>query len=308
MKNKIIVKDNSAILQLQNIQIEYSDPKIETFNSYRIKDEKDIMYFYYDVIISKRNFGEKIKPIVRGSVYEDGIAPYIEKYITSILDTDMSKDSVKRYFNSHHITTDETEYILMKYFKLNGMFNEDVINIERIYKTFKDCRGRNEFEYYNVYFGTGGNDFDNTSEGVTVSELVRKDIELIREFGKKFMNLAIKKRQIFVNKCLSGEVDYDEDPKIFKEHLKNKYGITDWKDKFIKLADKEYIFDEYMSYIKGEKNIDELSCREWHGKERTAKQLLKRMKDYEVYLYLCEDNEYKKEDLKWVFYFPCVLA
>lgn len=298
MKNKVTVKENSVILQLENVKIEYSDPKIEPFNSYRLEDEEDIMYFYYDVIISKRNFDKKWETVVRGRAYDFGIAPYIERYINTVLNTDMTKDSVKQYYDKISKEIDKNEYTLSKQFELGGMLGEDTINIKRVYATFKDWRGHNEFEYYNVYFGTGGNDFDNTSTGLLITDLHREDIELIGEFGKKFMELAIKKQQAIIEKCLNGEFDYDGDPKIFKEHLKNKYGITDWKDKFIKLADKEYIFNEYMSYIKGEKNIDELSCREWHGKERTAKQLLKRMKDYEVYLYLCEDNEYKKEDLK----------
>lgn len=291
--NKIIVKKDSVALQLNNIRIEYSKPQIQAFNEYRLNDKEDILHFYYDVVITKKNYERKIEKIARGSAYDFGIAAYIEDYVNSVLETDMTKNSIKMYLNDPDEEVDETEYILTKYFELSGMLNEDTINIKRMYKTFEDCEGRKEFEYYDVYFGTSGSDFDNTSNGVLLTNLYREDIELIREFGKKFVELAIKKQQGVIEGWLNSDEDSEyNNPKIFREHLKNKYGETDWKDKFIKLNDTEYVFEEYMEYIKGEKTEDELECHEWHGKERSMPELLKEMKDYEAYLHIAEDNHY----------------
>ena len=291
--NRVIVKKDSVALQLNNVRIEYSKPQIQAFNEYCLNNKEDILYFYYDVVITKKNYGRKIEKIARGSAYDFGIAAYIEDYVNSVLETDMTKNSIKMYLNDPDEEVDETEYILTKYFELSGMLNEDTINIKRMYKTFEDCEGRKEFEYYDVYFGTAGSDFDNTSNGVLLTDLCREDIELIREFGKKFVELAIKKQQAVIEDWLNSDEDSEyNDPKIFREHLKNKYGETDWKDKFIKLNDTEYVFEEYMEYIKGEKTEDELRCHEWHGKEKSMPELLKEMKDYEAYLHIAEDNHY----------------
>jgi hypothetical protein len=94
-----------------------------------------------------------------------------------------------------------------------------------------------------------------------------------------------------INNWLNSDKDDEYNyPKKVREHLLEKYGITDWQPIFIKLYGTEYVFDEYYDYITGEKTEDELRCHEWHGEQRTMQEMLKAMPDYEAYLHIIEDN------------------
>ena len=58
------------------------------------------------------------------------------------------------------------------------------------------------------------------------------------------------------------------------------------------MSKEEYVIDEFVDYITGQKTIDELRCNEWHGEQRRMPELLKTMKDYEAYCYIIDDNKH----------------
>jgi hypothetical protein len=286
MRTKLKVKNNACILQIDDVKLIAKNPYIQPFNSYIYRDETDIMYFYYDLILKKKNHKGKWKTIVKTYVTEFGIMQGIANALSNIIDFDVKENGIIQYSEN-----DKEDYTAFHPFCIAGLLNEDRIEIIKEYKTFKDCRGNNEFENYNVNIFIGGNELSSVPIGVHFHYLEEKDIKTFITFSNKFMDIASEQIKKHIDNLLNDNTNNEYNyPEIVKKYLKNKYNINEWKCIFLKLSTKEYVLEEFVEYILGKKKIDELKCYEWHNDKRTMQQLLATMKDYEAFLYIIDDN------------------
>ena len=226
---------------------------------------------------------------------EFGIMAQTSEFLKMVLEFDVNKNGLRWYFKERDkndkIVDSKTEYEAFYPFNLSGMFNEDRIDIQKRFRTFDDCRGHNEFELYNVSLFIGGNELGNSAVGVHFDNLERKDIEKIIEFYDGFMNMANKIAKNNVEELLTSDEDNEyNDPKKVRDYLKKQYGIIDWRPIFLKLSKKDYVLDEYIDYITGNKKKEELKCYEWYGEGRDMQTMLETMKDYEAYMHIVDDN------------------
>ena len=174
------------------------------------------------------------------------------------------------------------------------MLKEDCYNFVKKYRTFTDCRGLMEFELYDLNIAIGGNELGTSPIGFFVENLERKEVEQIKLFAQNFMNIASEEAKKCVNSYLYSDEDSEyNEPKIVREYLKEKHNIDNWVDIFLKISQKDYVLDAFVEYIKGKLKAEDVKCHEWHGENRSFSELLKTMKDYEAFLYIVEENEYK---------------
>lgn len=296
---KVTVHNDYITLRIDDTKFIAKNPRVQPFNEYRYRNKHDIMYFYYDwVVYRKRERGWR--KLHTCSVYEFGVMPYLEDAVQELLDLDCRKKGIRTYFRERKkdgtTCLSKTEFQAVYPYTLDGSFHEDVFDFKKYYKTFTDCRGKMVFEFYDLNLMLGGNECGRTPIGVQFTGLLREDLEVIQQFAVEFMKLTEKVTVQRINEWLENDKDDEYNyPKQVRDHLKEKYGITDWKSIFIRLNDEEYIMDEYLEYINGEKAADELRCHEWHGNQRTMKEMLQVMPDYEAFLHVLEDNSQKGE-------------
>lgn len=296
MKLKVIKKDNSVILKSKNFKLIASNPSIQPFHTYILKDEKDIFHFYYDLKMYRKPYKKKWKKIISSYITEFGIMPDIAKMLKEVLENDVSKSGIitpfKEKDNDGNIILSENEYEATRTFVLAGFLNEDRLEITKTIRVFDDCRGHNEFEYYDVNFIIGGSELGTLPIGASLLHLEKIDIEQIILFAETFMDMAIKKTQNSIENALNDDTESKYNtPKIVRDHLKKKYNIDNWRPIFLKLHTEEYIIDEYIDYITQKKDITQLKCHEWHGEKRNMQKLLETMKDFEAYLFILNDNK-----------------
>ena len=291
---KVTVHEDFITLRIDDVKFVAKNPRVQPFNEYRYESPKDIMYFYYDWIMYRKN-GKTWKRVHTAGVYEFGIMQCLEECIQELLDLNCRKHGIRTYFNHRKkdgtVVKSTTEFQAIYPFEISGMFNEDCFDFMKYYKTFTDCRGLMEFEFYDLSIMIGGNECGKTPFGAKFTGLLREDVEIVKQFAHEFMELTNRVTKEQVRRYLYDDSDdeYNYAKKV-RVYLRDKYGITDWEDIFIRLHDEEYIFDEYIEYITGEKTVDELRCHEWHGEKRTMKEMLQVMPDYEAYLHILEDN------------------
>lgn len=283
-------KKNKFILEMGNIKLVASNPSITPFHTYKYNSQNDIMYFYYDLELFKKNHKNKWISFADSYVTEFGVMPYVSEIATEIINRDLEKEgNFVESKNDFDVTCKKYDTFI----NLVGMFYEDQFVFS---KKRHDFISGDEFtkgeETYSLKIFIGGNTFTSVPIGVNFSGLTKEDIEVVKKFADEFMNYASEKTKKEIKRALySNENDEYNYPKIVREHLKKKYGITEgWEKIFIELNNKEYIFDEYFDFITGKTNISELGCHEWHGEKRTAEQLLETMRDFEAYLLIAEDN------------------
>jgi hypothetical protein len=220
---------------------------------------------------------------------------YLEEYIQALLDIDCRNQGVRYYFNERQpdgtVVKSTTEFQASYPYDIAGMFDEDAFQFTKHNKTFEDCRGLMEFEFYDLAVFIGGNECGKSALGARFTKLSREDVEQIKVFAHEFMEITnrITKAQVEARMNDDRDSKYNE-PKIVRDYLKEKYGITDWRPIFEKICVRDYVLEEYVAYIKGELDIDDLRCNEWHGEKRKMPQLLQVMPDYEAYMYIVDDN------------------
>lgn len=297
LRAKVTVHEDYVTLRIDDVKFIAKNPRVQPFNEYRYDSSKDIMYFYYDWMMY-RKCERGWRRVHTGHVYEFGIMPYLESNIQDLLELDCRKRGIRTYFNERKkdgsVVKSKTEFQAIYPFEIAGMFNEDAFNFTKYYKTFTDCRGKMEFEFYDLSIFIGGNECGKTAFGAQFPGLSREDLGVIQRFANQFMELTNRVTKEQVNRYLDDDSDSEYNyAKQVRLHLLNKYGITDWKPIFVRLNDEEYVIDEYLEYINGEKSVDELRCHEWHGEQRTMAQMLQVMPDYEAYLHVLEDNRQK---------------
>lgn len=294
---KVTVHDDYITLRIDDMKFIAKNPRVQPFNEYRYNGPKSIMYFYYDWIVYRKQ-ARGWRRMHTSSVYEFGIMQILEESIQELLNLDCRKLGIRTYFQERKrdgtITKSKTEFQAVYPYSIAGVFNEDVFDFVKYYKTFTDCRGRMEFEFYDLTILVGGNECGRTPIGAQFSGLMREDVEIVKQFASEFMKLTERVTKERIEAWLDSDSDDEYNyPKQVREHLLKKYEITDWKPIFIRLNDEEYVFEEYLEYINGKKTVDELKCHEWHGEQRTMAQMLQVMPDYEAYLHVLEDNRQK---------------
>lgn len=294
MRTKVKTKKDSCILQIDNIKLIAKNPSIQPFHEYIYNDTSDIMYFYYDLILKKKNYKGKWKTVAKTYVTEFGIMQNLAEAIKEVLSFDVKSKGIiyhpAKKVNGYVLTSVD-DYIAYYPFQIAGLLNEDRFEIIKEFKTFKDCRGINEFETYDLNIFIGGNELSKNPIGVHIPRLEKENLEKIILFANSFMDMASQKAKEEVQNTLSDETDDEYNyPKIVRDYLKSEHNIDDWKPIFLKLSTKEYVLEEFIEYITGNKTIDELGCHEWHNENRTIQELLKTLKDYEAYLHIIDDN------------------
>lgn len=297
LRAKVTVHEDYVTLRIDDTKFIAKNPRVQPFHSYRYNSPKDIMYFYYDWIMYRKH-ERGWRRVHTSSVYEFGIMSCLEENIQELLDLDCRKKGIRTYFNRRNqdgtIVQSRTEFQAIYPFEIGGLFNEDVFNFTKYYKTFTDCRGKMEFEFYDLSIFIGGNECGKTALGVQFPHLAREDVEVVKQFAHEFMELTNRITKAQINRYLDDDVDSEYNyAKQVRLHLLNKYGITDWKPIFIRLNDEEYVIDEYLEYINGEKTADEIRCHEWHGEKRTMAQMLQVMPDYAAFMHVLDDNHQK---------------
>ena len=300
---RVEVKEKKGVwsLKIGKFKMKASDPSIQPFNEYKYEDEKSIMHFYYTLRMFEKPYGKKKwKEINSTHVYEFGIMAHVSDFLREVLNFDVDKEGIRYYFKEKdkdgNLVESTTEYEAFYPFTLAGMFNEDRIEIKKRFRTFDDCRGHNEFELYDLSLFIGGNELGRPCFGVHFDSLEREDIEEMLKFYDGFMAMANQKAKDNVEALLTNdEEDEYNYPKIVRDHLKNKYGIEDWRPIFLKLTREEYVLNEYLEYITGETTVENLRCHEWHREKRDMKTMLETMKEYEAYLHIIDDNRHDYE-------------
>lgn len=296
-ERQIIKRKDSVTLFLQDIKLIASNPSIQPFHTYEYEDENDIMYFYYTLKLYKATSRGGWAKIASAYVTEFGIMKYIAAGIDQLLAIDTKNEGIRRYFaekdENGNIVESTDEYEAICPYSISGMLNEDALHFTKFYRTFEDCRGWNEFEWYDLNLMIGGNECGASSVGCHLSHLEKEDLLAIKEFSQAFMELAKIKTQAQIEEWLTNEEEDEYNtPKIVRDYLKDKHGVTDWRPIFLKMSREEYVIDEFVDYITGKKTIDDLKCNEWHGEQRKMPELLKVMKDYEAYCYIIDDNKH----------------
>lgn len=294
MRTKVTVHENSVTLRIDDVKLIASEPEIQPFNTYIYKSPKDIMYFYYTLRMMQKQ-GSRWREIASTRVFEFGIMNHIEEHIDKILKLNTKKEGIRQYFQHRdsdgNMVTSKNEFIAVCPCGLEGMFEEDAMLFTKYYKTFYDMHGRKEFEYYDLNLMIGGNELGKSAVGAYFTGLHREDLECIREFAKEFMRIANEETKARIERYLTNDEESPyNDPKLVRDCLRKEHGITDWRPIFLKLSQEEYVLDEYIEYITGEKTEDELRCHEWHGEKRTMKQMLKVMPAHEAYMHIIDDN------------------
>ena len=283
--SKTYVKNKQIILELQNIKLVAKDFQVQPFHTYIYNDKSDILHLYYTLDLYKKDYKGKWHSVTSSCITEFGVMAYLSDAIQELLDIDVKSKGISRPMED----AEDFDGLFPVY--VQGMLNEDCFHFVKHRRIFEDCRGQNDFEWYDLHIMIGGNELGNVPTGCYLSNLTRDDILVLKEFGDLFISEIDKQTKHEIKMMLVNEEDEEYNyPKIFREHLKEKYNVDDWQDAFIKLSIEEYIFDEYLDFITGKKDISELKCHEWHGKQRTMPELLKEMRDYEAYLHIYEDN------------------
>ena len=295
VKFKVIKKENSVILRTTNFKIVASEPSIQPFHTYILNDKKDIFHFYYNLKMYRKPYKGKWEKVISSYVTEFGIMPYVADALNNILKSDVTKEGIVTHFkekdNDGNTVVSKEEFEATKTFVLSGLLNEDRLEITKTIRVFNDCRGHNEFEYYDVNFIIGGSELGTLPIGASLLHLEKVDIEQIILFAETFVDMAIKKTQNSIENALNDDTESKYNtPKIVRDHLKKKYNIDNWRPIFLKLHTEEYIIDEYIDYITQKKDITQLKCHEWHGEKRNMQKLLETMKDFEAYLFILNDN------------------
>ena len=296
-ERKIIKRKDSVTLYLKDIKLIASKPSIQPFRTYEYEDERDIMHFYYNLKLFIATYKGGWETIASTYVTEFGIMAHIAANIDYLLSVDTKIAGIRTYFKEKdengNLIESKNEYEAVYPYSISGMLDEDALHFTKFYRTFEDCRGWNEFEWYNLSIMIDGSERGNSPVGCYLSHLEKEDLLTIKEFSQTFMELAKEKTQQQIETWLTSEEDDEYNtPKIVRDYLKEKHGITDWRPIFLKMSQEEYVIDEFVDYITGQKTIDELKCNEWHGKQRKMPELLKEMKDYEAYCYIIDDNKH----------------
>lgn len=292
---KVTVHSNYVTLRIDDVKFIVKNPRVQPFNEYRYESAKDIMYFYYDWVMYKKN-NRGWRKVHVGSVYEFGIMDHLESLIDAMLELDCKNKGIRHYFLERQpdgtLVENPEEFQAVYPVNMSGMFMEDAFHFIKNYKTFTDSRGLMEFEFYDLTVLFGGNECGQSAFGAHFDGLLREDVLVIKKFAHAFMEITDRITKEQVNSRLHDDSDDEYNyAKQVRLHLLNKYGITDWVPIFQRLYDSEYVIDEYLEYINGVKAEDELECHEWHGEQRTMKQLLQVMPDYAAYLHIIDDNK-----------------
>lgn len=295
MRTKVTVHDDFITLRIDDVRLIFKQPNITPFHTYVYHDARDIMYFYYTLMMYQKR-GKVWKKVHTARITEFGIMNHLARYIQELLDINCRKEGIRHYFNERKrdgtVVKSKTEFQAMYPFDIAGMFAEDAFNFTKYYKTFTDCRGKMEFEFYDLTISIGGNECGKSAFGVRFERLGREDLEIIKQFADECMKLSDRIAKENIERWITDDTDSPyNDPKIIRDHLKCEYGITEWRPVLEKMCTKEYVLDEYIDYITGKKQTHELRCHEWHGEERTMEEMLKVMPDYEAYLHIIDDNE-----------------
>lgn len=291
---KVTVHDNYVTLRIDDVKFIVKNPRVQPFCEYIYNGSHSIMYFYYDWVMYRKN-EQGWRKVHTASVYEFGVMQYLEEYTQALLDIDCRNQGVRYYFNERQpdgtVVKSKTEFQASYPHDIAGMFDEDVFQFTKHYKTFEDCRGLMEFEFYDLAVFIGGDECGKSAFGARFTKLSREDVEQIKVFAHEFMEITnrITKAQVEARMNDDRDSEYNE-PKIVRDYLKEKYGITDWRPIFEKICVSDYVLEEYIAYIKGELDVDDLQCNEWHGEKRKMPQLLQVMPDYEAYMYIIDDN------------------
>ncbi|MBQ8806433.1 MAG: hypothetical protein IJZ68_08270 [Bacteroidaceae bacterium] len=291
---KVTVHQNYVTLRIDDVKFMLKNPRVQPYNEYKYESSKDIMYFYYDWAMYRKH-DRGWRKVHVGGVYEFGIMNHLEKFLDELLELNCRKHGIRHYFNERQpdgtVVKSTSEFQAMYPMNISGMFMEDAFHFTKYYKTFTDCRGLMEFEFYDLTILFGGNECGRSAMGAHFDGLQREDVLVIKDFARAFMELTDRVTKEQVQRYLYDDSDdeYNYAKKV-RLHLLEKYGITDWVPIFQRLHDEEYIFDEYMDYITGETPVEELRCHEWHGEKRTMAQMLQVMRDYEAYIHVLEDN------------------
>lgn len=294
MRTKVKQTKKFSILQIDNVRLVASNPRITPFRNYIYEGPQDIMYFYYNLSLEKETeSGWKV--ITDTCVTEFGIMKYLEEHINKVLAFDVKNEGIRHYFEKKNkdktVTISTTEYEAIAPMDIYGMFHEDCFHIKKKFRTFTDSRGLNEFELYDVDIFIGGDECHGIPIGVCFTNLEREDIINIKRFAQGFMEMANEITKKDIEKLLtSNKNDKYNEPKIVRDHLKKIYNIDDWRPIFLKISMEEYILDEYIDYITGKKEPSKLNCHEWHGKCRTMEEMLKTMTPHEAYMHIVDDN------------------
>lgn len=294
MRTKLKIKKHSCVLQIDDVKLIAKNPSIQPFNPYIYNDEEDIMHFYYDLILKKKNYKGKWETITKIYVTEFGSIPYLSSFLSNILDFDIKEKGIIQHIEkrvNEYVLTSADDYMAFYPFQLGGLFNEDRFEVIKNFKTFKSIDGIKETESYELNIFIGGNELSQTPIGVHFDRLTKENMQTIIDFANSFMNMASEHTKNEIEKSLSDNSDDEYNyPKIVRNHLKEKYNIDEWRPIFLKLSTKEYVLEEFVDYILNNKKEKDLECCEWHNNKRTMPELFNTMKDYEAYLYIIDDN------------------
>lgn len=297
MRTKLKIKNNVCILRIDDVKLIAKNPYIQPVNPYIYNDKSDILYFSYDLILKQKTQKGKWKTIIKNYVTDFGIMPYVADAVSEILTFDVKQKGIVKYIEKEvngYTLTSIDDYAAFYPFRIAGLLNEDGIEILKTIKSLDSFKNKNEptsSEIYDLTIFMSDNNNSKNAKSVHFFGLEKEDLQNLIDFANSFMDIASQKAKEEVKDCLYNDTDdKDNYPKIIRDYLYKNYKIKEWEDVFLKLSTKEYVLEEFVDYILGNKNIENLECREWHDKERTMAELFETMKDYEAYLYIVDDN------------------
>ncbi|TBX14288.1 hypothetical protein BFS06_13845 [Clostridium perfringens] len=224
IKDRFIWESNFMVL-------EFSSPRIQTFSDYiHLKDETEIMYYYYTVKVFKKiedydkndKIITKYKLVTKRNVYDFPCITELKAILEYQLKDDTTMNGQKIKYNSGDIH-------YSKVMATEGFACDDFYEIKKIINT------KNKKERYVVYVGTTY-DFqgDLNSVGIRTPYVERADIEELLKCVSEFIKYSIDMHNRGVDNCVDNYkvkgnkiYKYDE---ADKDKLEAIYAVGDILD------------------------------------------------------------------------------
>ncbi len=264
MNFSFVRNKNKFNWESDDIRLVFSKPSIQAHNDYvELKDEKGIMYYYYDVEIYKKIIvdwdDEREDDEDGGAIYKWKLVTKRSMYdFPSILDLKYIIDYIKKLDvkeNGQKTILRNNDIIYSYRIDTTSFASEDLYEItkhERVAKDEESWVG--EPIYYTFYMGCSFDcQGDNNSEGIRINYLTKESIDELYKCVEGFVKYSIEHH----NENVKKHNKISAKNKVYSDGLLYQY--YDYGDKKqLKKIEAFYIVSDYVqvTYIEDEKEID----------------------------------------------------
>lgn len=264
MNFSFVRNKNKFNWESDDIRLVFSKPSIQAHNDYvELKDEKGIMYYYYDVEIYKKIIVDwddereddedggaiyKWKLVTKRSMYDFPSILDLKYIINHIRELDVKENGQKTILRNNDI-------IYSYRIDTTSFASEDLYEItkhERVAKDEESWVGAPI--YYTFYMGCSFDcQGDNNSEGIRINYLTKESIDELYKCVEEFVKYSIEHH----NENVKKHNKISAKSKVYSDGLLYQY--YDYGDKKqLKKIEAFYIVGDYVqvTYIEDGKEID----------------------------------------------------